>query len=219
MTDEIVARHPQTEIHKLYGLTELSGRFCHMPHRDLMRNKSAAGRPLPGHQARISDPDSEGIGQIEARTPMMTRGYYLPGGVFEPVAAEWFATGDLGSIDKDGVVTVVGRADDVFKVGGEKVDRLSIESALAGLLKNRNYCVLPIEHHLFGLCPALFVEASPTQPAPTWADIVAFLRGRLPARFIPSLMFAVDGGLPRLPSGKIDRLALTTGRARTRRLP
>jgi acyl-CoA synthetase (AMP-forming)/AMP-acid ligase II len=173
---------------------------------------------LPGLSARIAAPDSDGNGEIEARTPLMAAGYYLPGGAFEPIQGAWFATGDIGTIDPDGVVTVIGRADDVFKVGGEKVDRMTSEAALAGLLKDRSYCVLPVEHHLFGLCPALFVEIGPERPPPSWAEVVAHLRPILPTRYIPSLMYAVEGELPRLPSGKLDRLALTRNHPHLTRL-
>jgi acyl-CoA synthetase (AMP-forming)/AMP-acid ligase II len=208
MIDAVLQQFPETEIHKLYGLTEVAGRFCHMPHDLLMRNKEAAGRPLPGFSARMVRQTGEKFGGIEVKTPLMAEGYYFPGGSFEPFTSDWFATGDVGTIDEDGVITLVGRLDDVFKVGGEKIDRASIETALADILKGREYCVLAVEHRLLGQCPALFVAMTGFSPAPTWSDIVGHLRQRLPTRFIPSLMYAVEGKLPRLANGKLDRLRL-----------
>jgi acyl-CoA synthetase (AMP-forming)/AMP-acid ligase II len=219
MIDAIAERYPGTEIHKFYGLTELGGRFCHMPAHELMRNKDAVGRPLPGLRARITAADRDGHGEVEARSPLVAAGYYLPGGKFETIETDWFATGDVGAIDKDGVITLLGRSDDVFKVGGEKVDRATIESALVGLLKERSYCVLPIEHDVLGLCSALFIESSPTKPPPSWSQVVAHLRPLVPTRYIPALMYAVEGELPRLASGKLDRLALTSSHERLTRLP
>lgn len=218
MIDAVRARYPSTEIHKFYGLTELAGRFCHMPHDALMQNKAAAGEPLPGYDVRLSREEPEGVGQIEARSPLLFEGYYQPGGLFEPFEGEWFATGDLGTIDSHGVVTLVGRADDVFKVGGEKVDRHSIEAALSDLLAAGEYCVVPVEHEMLGQCPALFVATRDAAATPRWSEIVAHLRSRVPNRFVPSLMYKVESELPRLASGKIDRMCLARNHARFDRL-
>lgn len=218
MIDELLARHPGTEIHKLYGLTELGGRFCHMPHGALLRNKTAAGAPLPGFAARVADPDADGLGEIEARTPLMAEGWHLPGGRFEEIGSPWLATGDVGRIDGEGVVTLVGRSDDVFKIGGEKVDRATIENALADLLGAYEYCVLRVEHKLIGQCAALFLVPASDRPAPGWAEIVAHLRQRVPNRFIPSFMYRLDDRLPRLPSGKLDRARLVREHERFPRL-
>lgn len=203
------AQYPQTEIHKLYGLTELSGRFCHMPHAALLGDKAAVGRPLPGFSARIADRSADGHGQIEARSPLTMDGYYLAGGTFQPRTSEWLPTGDFGRIDDDGVVTLVGRADDVFKVGGEKVDRFTVEAALTDLLAGREYCVLPVDHKLLGKVPALFITIENPASAPRWHDVVAHLRQSLPGRFVPSLIYRIETGLPRLPNGKLDRVRLT----------
>ena len=218
MIDAVQTRYPGAEIHKFYGLTELAGRFCHMPHAALMQNKAAAGMPLPSYGVRLSGEDPEGIGEIHARSPLLFEGYYLPDGTFEPFEGEWFATGDLGTIDKDGVVTLIGRADDVFKVGGEKVDRYSIEAALSDLLAAGEYCVVPVEHEVLGQCPALFVATRDAVILPKWSEIVAHLRSRVPNRFVPSLMYKVELGLPRLASGKIDRMSLARHHAQFGRL-
>lgn len=220
MIDQVVGRFPETRVHKLYGLTELAGRFCCMPHDDLMADKAAAGYPLPGFAARLAADVPPGeIAEIEAKTPLMMAGYYRRGGDFEPRRSDWLATGDLGFIGPDGAITVVGRADDVVKVGGEKVDRQSIEQALAELLAPREYCVLGVDHPLVGQCPALFVApASDGRPAPAWRDIVGHIRERLPARFVPGLMYGLDGPLPRLANGKVDRETLKASHRQFKRL-
>ncbi|RUM98329.1 long-chain fatty acid--CoA ligase [Pseudaminobacter arsenicus] len=214
MIDQVLERFPDTLVHKLYGLTELGGRFCCMPHQFLLGRKESAGLPLPGFRARVSAE----TGVIEARSPLLTAGYYLPGGDFSPMKDGWFSTGDVGSIDADGVVTLNGRSNDVFKVGGEKVDRHTIEVELAPLLPAIDYCVLAVEHRLLGQCAALFVVDSGSGDLPKWAEIVAHLRSRLHPRFIPSLMYKVEGALPRLASGKIDRESLRSSHLSFQRL-
>lgn len=208
MIDEIRAAFPESRLHKLYGLTELAGRFCCMPHDQLMADKAAVGWPLPGARVRIAAAAGE-IGEVEALSPLLMAGYYRPGGVFEPQAPGWLPTGDLGFEGADNALTLVGRADDVIKVGGEKVDRQSIEQALSDLFPDREYCVLGVEHPLLGQCPALFVSnLTGAAACPGWAAIVAHIRSKLPSRYIPGLMYGLDCALPRLANGKIDREAL-----------
>ena len=209
MVTSVMESLPSTEIHKFYGLTEIGGRFCHLPHEVVLDHKAAAGFPLPGFKVRISSQSDDSFGLVHASSPLLAEGYYVRGGLFEPIASQWFATGDLGKMESNGLITLVGRSDDVFKVGGEKVSRVSIEDALAQLLVNQEYCVLPIEHDVLGQCPTLFFSPKEGEEPPRWSDIVRHLRGLLPSRFIPSLMYAVRGGLPRLPSGKLDRVTLT----------
>lgn len=219
MIDEVLASFPDTRLNKLYGLTEVAGRFCCLPHDLLLRHKAAVGYPLPGFQARLSSEAGDEMGEIEVSTPLLMAGYYRTGGVFEPRPAGWFGTGDLGSIAADGLVTLAGRTDDVMKVGGEKVDRHSIELALADMLGQWDYCVLGVSHPLVGVCPALFVSRSRCgEELPTWRQIVAHLRARLPPRFIPALMYALEGDLPRLANGKIDRETLKAGHQTLARL-
>lgn len=211
MVDKLFERFPRTQIHKLYGLTELGGRFCCMPHRHLIMNKAAAGRPLPGFSARLADEDDdEGPAEIEASSPLLFRGYYMPGGQFVPREDDWFRTGDIGTIDEDGVVTLVGRADDVLKVGGEKVDRQSIELCLSELLKGHEYCVLGVRHHLIGQVPALFISPDRRYALAPKDDIIGCVRAALPPRFIPALVYVIEDALPRLANGKIDRVTLKT---------
>lgn len=214
MVEGILARYPATLIHKLYGLTELSGRFCCMPHAKLLQDSGPVGAPLPGFEARVREADDNGIGEIEARSPLLFLGYYRQGGVFEPRDQTWFATGDIGSI-ANGVVSLSGRDDDVVKVLGEKVDRVSIEQALSGLLGNRDFCVLGLDHPLTGRCPGLFL-AGDEGSLPTWREIVTTIRETLSSRFVPSLMYRVPHALPRLENGKIDRNQL---KARHREFP
>lgn len=218
MTDLITARYPACEVHKLYGMTELAGRFCHMPHRMLMQHKAAAGYPLAGYQARVREPDENNYGEIEARSALMMHGYYLAGGVFDRFEPEWLRTGDFGTIDRQGAVTLAGRSDDVLKVGGEKVDRFTVETTLSDLLLGFDYCVLPVEHHLLGRCLALFLSQAPSRTMPSRAAIIERLRQSLPNRFIPPLTYSLPQPLPRLSNGKLDRQSLVRRHAELQRL-
>ena len=220
MIEKLVSLFPATSINKLYGLTELSGRFCCNTHEDLMQNKAAAGKPLPGFQARLSlDTPTGESGEIEARSSMVFKGYLIDNGQFVPMEDEWFGTGDIGHIDEKGFVTILGRKDDVLKVGGEKVDRHSIEQALSDLFTQHEFCVLGVTHHLLGRCVALFIAVpAGSKSPPTWAETVKQIKDQLPSRFVPSLMYKLDKPLPRLANGKVNAVSLKEQHGEFKRL-
>jgi long-chain acyl-CoA synthetase len=203
------ARFPQARLHKIYGLTEVSGRLCVLPHEERQSYPAAAGFPLPGFEVMIGEADDgTDIGEICLSGPTMMCGYWRLGGSFEPVGGSIFRTGDLGSIRSDGLVTVSGRRDDVFKVGAEKVDRHSIEQALQSTLSEHEFCVLPVIHPVFGQTPALFVACPTMQGLPSRAALVQTVRARLPPRYLPSITLYVGKTLPKLPNGKLDKQLL-----------
>jgi long-chain acyl-CoA synthetase len=205
----IDARFPEAKLHKIYGLTEVSGRLCVLPHEDRQSHPAAAGFPLPGFEITISESDDDSdVGEICISGATMMCGYWRPGGSFEPVAGSIFRTGDLGSIRSDGLVTVSGRRDDVFKVGAEKVDRHSIEQALQSTLNEHDFCVLPVFHPVFGQTPALFVACADTASLPSRAALLQAVRSKLPPRYTPSMTLLAGNTLPKLPNGKLDKQLL-----------
>jgi long-chain acyl-CoA synthetase len=205
----IDARFPEAKLHKIYGLTEVSGRLCVLPHEERQLDPAAAGFPLPGFEVTTSDTsDGDDIREICVSGPTMMCGYWKPGGSFEPVAGSIFRTGDLGSIRSDGLVTVSGRRDDVFKVGAEKVDRHSIEQALQSILHEHEFCVLPVIHPVFGQTPALFVACTNMESLPSRATLVQTVRSKLPPRYTPSMTLLAGNTLPKLPNGKLDKQLL-----------
>jgi long-chain acyl-CoA synthetase len=205
----IDARFAQARLHKIYGLTEVSGRLCILTHNERQSNPTAAGFPLPGFEVLMEDAGEESdIGEICVSGPTIMCGYWRPGGKFEPAGDQMFRTGDLGSVRSDGLVTVSGRRDDVFKVGAEKVDRHSIEQALQPALAQHEFCVLPVIHPVMGQTPALFVACTDAATLPSRATLVQTVRGRLPPRYTPSLTLFVGKTLPKLPNGKLDKQLL-----------
>lgn len=92
-----------------YGLTETAPISALAP-QDAIKFESV-GKALPGHDLRIADPNAEGVGEIEVKGPSVMKGYFRN----EAATAEcfdddgWFMTGDLGTMDGDGYVTITGR--------------------------------------------------------------------------------------------------------------
>ena len=92
-----------------YGLTETAPISALAP-EDAIRFESV-GKALPGHELRIAEPNEEGVGEIEVRGPSVMKGYFRN----EDATKEcfdgdgWFRTGDLGTMDADGYITITGR--------------------------------------------------------------------------------------------------------------
>lgn len=80
------------------------------------------GKPLPGIEVRVADPDPEGVGELQARGPSLFRGYRGGPEVNEGVFTSdgWFRTGDLGRIDEEGFVHIHGRLKEMIVLGGGK---------------------------------------------------------------------------------------------------
>ncbi len=89
----IETRFPEAKLHKIYGLTEVSGRLCVLPHPQRQLDPAAAGFPLPGFDVFTdATDDDKDIAEICVRGPTMMHGYWRPGGSFEPAAGSVFRT-------------------------------------------------------------------------------------------------------------------------------
>ena len=97
-----------------YGLTESSPVLTvARPGNKLMRG--SVGKPLPGVEVRIEAPDENGVGEVLARGQNVMLGYYNNEEATEAVLQDrWLKTGDLGKMDDDGNLYIVGRSKDVI---------------------------------------------------------------------------------------------------------
>jgi long-chain acyl-CoA synthetase len=97
-----------------YGLTESSPVLTvARPGNKLLRG--SVGKPLPGVEVKIDNPDPTGVGEVLARGQNVMLGYYNNEEATEAVLQDrWLKTGDLGRIDEDGNLFIVGRSKDVI---------------------------------------------------------------------------------------------------------
>ncbi|MGA8048080.1 MAG: o-succinylbenzoate--CoA ligase [Dermatophilaceae bacterium] len=177
------------------------------------------GRPLPVTRMRIADPDAHGVGVIELSGATLALGYAdrpaQSATAFrtEPDGSRWFRTDDLGSIDA-GVLTVLGRRDDVINTGGLKVAPAVVEEAVSTAYPQlADRCVVVgLPDPLWGEAVTLVVAAA---PAPALEQVRARLRPLLPPTALPTRVETVER-IPRLGPGKPDRRsvrALVSSRA------
>jgi long-chain acyl-CoA synthetase len=97
-----------------YGLTEASPVLTVTRPENRMLTGSV-GRPLPGIEVKISDPDATGVGEVIARGPNVMLGYYSDENATRNALVErWLYTGDLGKLDDDGNLFLVGRSKEII---------------------------------------------------------------------------------------------------------
>jgi long-chain acyl-CoA synthetase len=96
-----------------YGLTEASPVLTVTRPDKLLTG--SVGRPLPGVEVRIADPDASGVGEVIARGPNVMLGYYSDEAATRSALVErWLYTGDLGKLDDDGNLFLVGRSKEII---------------------------------------------------------------------------------------------------------
>lgn len=193
-----------------WGMTENSGGLFTASHPgDLTSGEPAllasAGRPVPGTEVEVRDPDPEGVGQLWVRSPALFRGYWNnPAATAAALQDGWFATGDLGTVDQ-GVVTVVDRRADLINSGGmnvypSEVERVLLESGLV-----TECAVVPAPHWRWGQVPVAFVVA----PDPKVAVALApYLTDRLANYKRPRRVLRLEA-LPHNAGSKVERRRLT----------
>jgi o-succinylbenzoate---CoA ligase len=161
------------------------------------------GRPLDGVEVRVVD------GVIEVRAPMLLRAYRDGRGETDPRDADgWFATGDAGEIDDEGLVVVHGRVGDLIVTGGEKVWPVVVEAALSGHPAVAEVMVVGRPDPEWGnVVAAVVVPSDPAAP-PRLDELRAQVRATLPAYCAPKRLDVVTA-LPRTTTGKVKRRAAT----------
>jgi malonyl-CoA/methylmalonyl-CoA synthetase len=192
-----------------YGMTETNMNTSNPYDGD--RVPGAVGHALPGVTVRVTDPDTgkelarDNIGMIEVKGPNVFKGYWrMP----EKTKAEFrddgfFITGDLGKIDGDGYVHILGRGKDLVISGGFNVYPKEIESeidAMPGVIES---AVIGVPHADFGEgVTAVLVCDKGAKVDET--SVLKALDGRLAKFKMPKRVFVVDE-LPRNAMGKVQK--------------
>jgi malonyl-CoA/methylmalonyl-CoA synthetase len=192
-----------------YGMTETNMNTSNPYEGE--RRAGTVGFPLPGVSLRIADPDSGAalaqgeVGMIEVKGPNVFSGYWrMP----EKTKAEFradgfFITGDLGLIDADGYVHIVGRGKDLIISGGYNIYPKEIESEIDALAGVAESAVIGLAHPDFGEGVTAVVVREPASQI-TGAEIVGAIAGQLAKYKHPKQVIFVDE-LPRNTMGKVQK--------------
>ena len=190
-----------------YGMTE-TNMLTSNPYSG-ERVAGSVGLPLPGVEVRIADPETGTllatgeVGMIEVRGPNVFKGYWrMP----EKTAAEFrpdgfFITGDLGRIDANGYVSIVGRGKDLVITGGYNVYPKEVEAEIDEIDGVVESAVIGVPHPDFGeAVTAVVVKAGGATVDE--AKVIKLLEGRLAKFKCPKRVIFVDA-LPRNSMSKV----------------
>jgi malonyl-CoA/methylmalonyl-CoA synthetase len=174
------------------------------------RRGGTVGRPLPGVRLRVMSDQGQPMpmgetGGIEVAGPNVFKAYWrMPEKTAEEFSADgFFKTGDVGRIDADGYVTIVGRSKDLIISGGYNVYPAEIEGYINELAGVAESAVIGVPHADFGEVGLALVIAKPGA-APDPAAILASLKARLANFKVPKQCLLVPE-LPRNAMGKVQK--------------
>jgi malonyl-CoA/methylmalonyl-CoA synthetase len=189
-----------------YGMSEtvmLTSNAYHA--KDGQRRAGTVGKPLPGVQLRIDSATEGHIGGIEVRGPNVFKGYWrMPEKTAEEFTADgWFKTGDVGQIDAQGVVTIVGRSKDLIISGGYNVYPAEIEGYLNEQAGVAESAVIGVPHPDFGEAVVAVIIAKPGATLDAQA-LIAAMKDKIAAFKVPKRVF-IERELPRNQMGKVQK--------------
>lgn len=208
---------PDTMIYNTWGSSESGGAlFLNVTEAVSDPEKvSSLGKPPSCVQLKILDETGNAIsgdrshpGRMAIKGDMQMSGYWGQGELTaETIKDGWLLTGDMAYLDEDGYVYMLGRADDIINVGGEKVSPVEIEN-IAGEYPYIRECACigaPDPEGILGFVPVLFVVVKGNGYSED--DLQVFLKGRMERYKLPAKYISVQE-IPRNQLRKIDRKKL-----------
>ncbi len=192
-----------------YGLTEAASQVTAAALQDPACKRGSAGRPLLTTEIRLVDDGRTvscgEVGEIQVRGPTVSPGY-VGSEAYPDRKAGWLATGDLGRLDDDGFLYVVGRRDDLIISGGENIHPAEVEAVLQTNPAVAEVCVVGLPDTRWGESVVACVRLR--EGAIVGADeLREHARSALAGFKIPRHVFFVTD-FPRTASGKIVRQRL-----------
>ena len=211
-THEQFERRTGHRILERYGMTE-TGMLTSNPLQG-ERRAGSVGPPLPGTQVRVVDDEDNAvaagaIGHVLVRGPNVFSGYWrMPDRNREEFTSDgFFRTGDMGSLSKDGYLTIVGRSKDLIISGGYNVYPKEIELALDELPGVLESAVVGVPHPDFGEAVTAVIVPSHDVKAPTEQEVIKLLKSRLANFKVPKRVYVIEE-LPRNAMGKVQKNVL-----------
>src|SRR4051794_8302390 len=199
------------EFNQIYGLTETAplltinrprAEYDDLDPQERAKKLSRAGVPALGTRLQTSD-----SGEVLAQGNTVLAGYWEnPDASAEALDGGWFHTGDGGSIDDGGYVTISDRKKDVIITGGENVSSIEVEDAVFSHPAVAEVAVIGIPDDKWGEMVTAIVVLAEGQQA-TEADIIAHCRTRLAGYKLPKKV-EIRGELARTATGKIQKFKL-----------
>ncbi|CAN5245581.1 class I adenylate-forming enzyme family protein [soil metagenome] len=211
LLDRIRAKLPKLRergLSNTWGMTEAGGFLTVADARDLTLYPGTVGRPYPVVEIQISATDSDGIGEVLARSPTVMNGYVGMASDETVDADGWLHTGDLGHLTEDGHLFIDGRSKDVVIRGGENIACPHVEAAIATHPRVAEVAALGLPHPDLGEELVAVVVHQADAEAPTADELTAHVTGMLSYFAVPTRWKIRATALPTLAGEKVDKRSL-----------
>lgn len=205
LLDAIAGAFPTATTAIYYGSTEAGG-VCRLPPADVRRKPGSVGPPCIGAQVRLDD------GELVTRTLAMMNGYFRDPEATAAAMTEdgWYRTGDLAERDEDGYYSIVGRAKDIIRTGGESVSPAEVDLVVQAHPAVLDGAVVGVPDDDWGEIVTAFVVLRPGSSLEL-GELRAFCEGRLAAFKHPRRLVVV-GEIPRTGATRqVQRRLLVAG--------
>ena len=200
-----------------YGLTETSPALSHsfvkhgfdLQGEEKYARQAMSGFADPGTEMRVADDrdvdvprDGKTVGEIITRSDGVMKGYWnQPDATAEALRGQWFHTGDMATIDKDGYLLIVDRKKDIIVSGGENISSLEVEKTIMAHPLVLEAAVIPVPDEKWGEVPKALVVLK-TGSRVGEIELIEFCRSRLAHYKCPCSVEFFDS-LPKTGTGKI----------------
>jgi acyl-CoA synthetase (AMP-forming)/AMP-acid ligase II len=210
--ERLQQRMPTALVSNNYGMTEAGSVYCLMPPGEAVKRPGSVGKPSPPAEIRCVGSDGTPVpagevGEVRMRIPGRPREYFGdPEATSRTWVDGWLVTGDLGRIDEDGYLYIVGRSKDVIIRGGNNIHPIDVENAIESHPAVREVAVVGVPHPVLGEDVEAFVTLRPGAQA-SGEELRAYTLELLAQYKVPRRWHFVDG-LPRNATGKVLKAEL-----------
>jgi acyl-CoA synthetase (AMP-forming)/AMP-acid ligase II len=207
VVERLQAKMPAALVSNNYGMTEAGTAYCLMPQGEAVKRPGSVGQIVPPAVVKIVGEHGETlpadeVGDVRLQVPGRPREYYNdPEATAETWRDGWLITGDLGKLDADGYLYIVGRSKDVIIRGGNNVHATDVEHVLVQHEAVKEVAVVGAPHPVLGEDVVAFVVLQP-EAAATADELREFGLAQLADYKIPRQFVFVDV-LPRNATGKV----------------
>lgn len=224
---EFDALLPQTRITNTWGSSETGGAIFLNLHEaaavsreqtgsDRADRITSIGKPLPGVRVQALDPDGRALEHTDRDHPgrLALKGDFVMSGYWnreeqtkDALRDGWLVTNDLVYFDDEGFVYMLGRADDIINVGGEKVSPIEVENIASEYGPIRECACIAAADEILGQVPVLLMAVDETYEKEGLDGLKTFLSRRMERFKLPADFMIVEA-LPRNRMKKPDRKAM-----------
>ena len=198
-----------TQIYIMYGATEAAARLSYLEPERYVEKMDSIGKAIPGVTLRVVDAKGEEVprgqaGELVTTGPNIMQGYWKdPESTTKVLHGNWYRTGDQAYQDVDGYFYVIGRQDDLLKVGGHRINPREVEDVLMELDQVVEAVVLGVPDALLGhkLVACIVLKTNDYREGHIWLHCSQ----KLPKYKLPKEI-KLTQSLPKNANGKVDRL-------------